>query len=134
MKGLSLIAFLLFIVSGLKAQESYLGRSRKEVVSILSTNKTLQLQDSSHTDNGLLIFYHYKISEISDLFVYFDQENICSMAVYTASSKEIISMTVQDLNKKFQNIGSYEWMDKNASVGVKLRIGEEGFSLIYKKL
>lgn len=133
MKSLFIIAFLLFTVSCLKAQTSLLGEQKIIVIATLKYNNITNI-DSGITDNKKMTFVHYKNKTETDIYYYFNLGDTCAIFAERFWKKEYLIPAIEDLNKNNKNIGSYEWIDKDAKFNISLGIFDDGFSILYKRL
>ena len=131
MKKLALLIFLLSYVLLLSAQEEFLDKTKSFV---LSHFKTEEVADSGKSDDNKMTFVILKITEGHYSAVYFNKENICEFSVAMFDNNNDFFDVVEKLNKKYDKILPYSWINKEATIKVTLSRNEKGFTVSYKKL
>jgi len=121
------------MVSGLRAQELFLGDKKDNVIAILKSAGYI-IVDTGLTKTDNLSLIHFKKTSDFDFYEYFNQTQVCVASAVKFNDKSALTDQIGSLNNKYNNIGSYSWLDKDAKFKITLVIDDDCFTLLYNKL
>ena len=137
MKQFILIAFLLLAASCLRAQETILGKTEKDVLEYNNSTsvQAVFVRKTQLSDSNKMLTFHPKDDTYVELMYIFNADDVCIM--YTISEPKVRLIDVlRELNSKYNKIDDNKWVTINNEIVIELTIMNniDEFDLTFEKI